>query len=242
MWSKCNNLKPCRSWNSNFHQNKNHPKKVANHLMVYNINQHHPKVNTVQANMDIETTRGYCSHMSILSCMCKQMCIVLTYNNYTQTPAYGATIGGGGYRAGHRLHHMPALHQSYIYTASTISWGGCEVGSVVYINTFILLSQLPYLTTCSVSPSPRMIEHWPVFFVCFLISLLLVLKPFTAPVANIPNPLVHLYWLYYDYHLGCPARHCGVLAASEYVFYWWKNPLFRKATEVLRSNLVKRFE
>ena len=80
--------------------------------MVYNINQHHPKVNTVQANMDIETTRGYCSHMSILSCMCKQMCIVLTYNNYTQTPAYGATIGGGGYRAGHRLHHMPALHQS----------------------------------------------------------------------------------------------------------------------------------
>ena len=47
--------------------------------MVYNINQHHPKVNTVQANMDIETTRGYTCHIkSILLCMCKQMCIVLT--------------------------------------------------------------------------------------------------------------------------------------------------------------------
>ena len=49
------------------------------------------------------------------------------------------------------------------------------------------------------------------------------------------QPMLH-------YHLGCPARHCGVLAASEDVFYWWKNPLFRKATEVLRSKLVKRFE
>ena len=25
LWTKWNNLKPCRSWNFNFHQNKNHP-------------------------------------------------------------------------------------------------------------------------------------------------------------------------------------------------------------------------
>ena len=35
------------------------------------------------------------------------------------------------------------------------------------------------------------------------------------------NFTMHLicHRLMFHYHLGCPARHCGVLAASEDVFY-----------------------
>ena len=35
LWTKWNNLKPCRSWNFNFHQNKNHPTTMASVILVW---------------------------------------------------------------------------------------------------------------------------------------------------------------------------------------------------------------
>ena len=109
-------------------------------------------------------------------------------------------------------------------------------------------ASIPLLVPCSVSPSPcqdpskdeqssqqvvvsQVDDHMNFCLFPDFVGVGSKVISSAPPVVSIPNQVVHMYWLNYDftmhlichrpmfhYHLGCPAQHSGILDASGDVF------------------------
>ena len=87
-WTKWNILKPCRSWNSNFHQNKNHPNglqsKCQRHINVKCQMSWHINVKCQMSNVKCQMSNVKCQMSNVkcqMSCHIHVKCHVIYMSN-----------------------------------------------------------------------------------------------------------------------------------------------------------------